>query len=143
MGGREFHLDDGGLSELPATAFFSFDDRSLKLEEIKVYPVEQGLTRQTLSDELLKHKEKLALVISRAINLPVFTDPRYHPDQWVFFCGKPGSDYFSGGLIDGDILIPFDLIQALSQSEVNDRLVDERANRLKALAALYPAEQVR
>ncbi len=133
MGGREFALRAGGISEVPSSTLFIFDDRSLKLEKIKSYPLDEGLERETLSKELLQHKEKLALVISRAGNLPGFSNPRTHPDQWVFFCGKPGSDFFSWGSLSGDLLIPFDLIRKLSKSKMDDRVVRERENLLKAL----------
>jgi hypothetical protein len=91
------------------------------------------LTEITLSKELLKHKEKLALVISRAGNLPGFIDRRTNPDQWAFFFGKPGSDFFTGGPIPGDFFIPYDFIQKLSKSKLDDRIVRGRENLLHVL----------
>ena len=64
------------------------------------------------------------------------SDPRNHPDQWVYFCGKPGSDFFSWGPISGDFLIPFNLIQKLSKSDMNDMVVLERENLLKTMAGI-------
>jgi hypothetical protein len=134
MGGREFNLSSRGVSNLPASTLFVFNDKTLSLEDIKSYPRDRGLTRETLSRALLQNKEKLAFVISRAIYLPGFVDPRIkNPDQWVFFCGRPGSDYFSWGAISGDFRIPFDLIQKLVKSKMDDRVIHEREYVLKTM----------
>ena len=134
MGGREFNLRSWGATDIPASTLFIFDDRSLKLEKIKTYAFDKGLTNETLGKELLENKENLALVISRAMNLPGFIDPRTNPDRWSFFFGKPGSNLFTSGPITGDFLIPFDLIQKLSKSRMDDRVIGERENILKVTA---------
>jgi hypothetical protein len=132
IGGKEFNLRAGGLIDVPSTILFLFDNSSLKLEKINSYPLEQGLSNETLGEILLNNKEKFALVVSRSENLPGFSDQRLNPEQWVFFCGKPGSDFFSGGPITSDFLIPFDLVKKLSQSKIVDGVVRERQRILNA-----------
>ena len=137
FGGKEFDLHAGGIADDPATVLFVFNANSCKLEKIRVFALGQGLTRTTLGEELLKNPEKLALVISRAKNLPGFTDPRNNPDQWVYFCGKPGSNFFSWGQLTGDLLIPYDLIQKLNKAEIDKRVISEREHLLNNLTGNY------
>jgi phosphoglycerol transferase len=132
MGGREFNLRSDGVSDVPESIFFLFDDKSLKLEKIVPYPFDRGLLPGTLSKSLLSHKEKMILVISRARNLPGFSDPRINPNKWVFFFGKPGSDIFSWGPINGDLVVPFSLIRDLKRGRMDDTVIQERENLLKA-----------
>ena len=99
------------------------------------------MKRETLSKTLLNHADKLALTIGRAGNLPGFSDPRNHPDQWYFFCGKPGAELFTSGPISSDFFIPFDLILKLSKSDINDRVIKEREQLLKDFAGNHPARQ--
>jgi len=134
MGGREFNLRSWGATDVPASNLFIFDNETLKLEKIKTYAFDKGLTEETLGQELLEHKEKLALVISRVMNLPGFIDPRNNPERWAFFFGKPGGELFTGGLITGDIFIPYKLIQDLRNSKMDDRIIRQRKNLLSARA---------
>jgi len=138
MGGREFDLHaNEGYSNAIMSAIFIFDGSSLKLEKIRAYPIDQKIEPETISKELLKNREKLVLAMSRAKYLPGFSDPRTYPDQMVFFCGKPGSDYFSWGPVTGDLFIPFDLIQNLRKSNLDDRAFNEREKQVKALEVRY------
>jgi len=143
MGGREFNLRSWGATDIPASTLFIFDAGTLKLEKIKTFAFDKGLTKETLSQELLDHKEKLALVISRSMNLPGFTDPRNNPDRWAFFFGKPGGEIFTGGLITGDFLIPYNFIQDLSKSKIDSKIVREREDLLKTMAGNRPTMQAR
>ncbi|MDX2480485.1 MAG: sulfatase-like hydrolase/transferase [Desulfuromusa sp.] len=130
IGGREFDLKAGGFIDVPSTILFLFDNSTLALEKIYTFPLEQGLSRETLGEILLQNKTKLAMVISRSKYLAGFSDQHLNPDQWIFFFGRPGSDYVSGGPITGDFLIPFDLIKKLSHSKIDDRVVRERRRLL-------------
>jgi len=133
LGGRKLKLRAGGFLDVPASALLIFNENTLALENIKAYPLEKDLQRETLGNELLQQKGKLVLVISTAKNLPGFSDPRIHPDRWVFYCGKPGSDYYSWGPITGDFLIPYDLLQKLGKSKIDDRVVNERQRLLQGI----------
>jgi len=141
MGGREFNLRSWGATDVPASTLFIFDAKSLKLEKIKTYAFDKGLTVETLSKELLEHREKLVLVISRIKYLPRFSEPRFNPNQWAFFFGKPGSNSFSWGPITGDIIISFDLIRKLSQSKMDDIIIPEREKVLKSIPGNKTAMQ--
>jgi len=135
MGGREFNLRSEGISEYtPASTLFIFDEKSLRLEKIKSYPFDRGLTAETLGKELLKHREKFTLVISRAMYLPGFSDPRDNPQKGAFFLGKPGGATYSWGPITGDLIIPFDLIYRLSQSKMDEQIINKRKHILQAIA---------
>ncbi|WP_162148573.1 sulfatase-like hydrolase/transferase [Desulfuromonas sp. TF] len=128
LGGRNFDLRSWGASDVPASLVYFFDPTSLKLLNINAYAFDEGLQKSTLSKELLKEKDKLALVISRAKNLPGFSDPTANPNQWVYFCGKPGSAPFSGGVITGDFHIPFDTIKELGASDLDNEMIRLRQN---------------
>ncbi|MBW2466916.1 MAG: hypothetical protein JRF02_06405 [Deltaproteobacteria bacterium] len=133
MGGREFNLRSWAITNIPASTLFIFDNRSLRLEKIKTYPFDKELQRATLSNELMQYKDKLAFVISRVGNLPGFADPRNNPERWAFFYGRPGSSSFTGGPITGNFFIPFELIQKLSKSEIEDSVVSTRRNILQTI----------
>lgn len=117
MGGRKFNLTSEGYSRIPSSALFIFDDKSLNLEKILIYPFDEGVTPETLSKELIQNKDKLALVISTANNLSGFIDPSNNSNQEVFFFGKPGSDLFSTGPIRQGFKIPFETIRDLGRSQ--------------------------
>jgi hypothetical protein len=110
-----------------------FDPETLELKQIKAYPLEQDLSRETLAKELLQSPDQLALVISQAKNLPGFSAPKTNPERWVYFCGKPGSDFFSWGPITGDFRIPFALIKELSNGNLDERIVRQRQRLIQAL----------
>jgi phosphoglycerol transferase len=133
MGGRIFKLRAGGFLEVPASTLMLFDPETLELKQIKAYPLEQDLSRETLAEELLQSPDQLALVISQAKNLPGFSAPKTHPERWVYFCGKPGSDFFSWGPITGDFRIPFALIKELSNGNLDERTVRDRQRLIQAL----------
>ena len=139
MGGREFDLPRGWKSGVayPWQTIFIFDEKSLKLEEIKTSTFELRLTPITLGKELLKNKEKLVLVVSLARYLPWFYGPeRGSLDEWVFFFGKPGGELFSWAIITGDFMIPPDMINELSRSKMSGKIVLEREKLLNALEGL-------
>jgi hypothetical protein len=141
MGGRKFDLRSRGYSDVPSTTLFVFDERSLELEKIQSYPLNEGLGPGTFSRELLKNGEKLVLAISHAGNLPGFSDPQSDLFQWVFFCGRPGSDFSFLGPVTGEFIIPFDLIRELSRSRTDDRVVRGRENMVNAFVEQYSAAQ--
>jgi hypothetical protein len=64
LGGRKFDLRSRGYTEVPASTLFVFDEKSLELEKIQSYPLNEGLGPGTFSRELLKNREKLVLAIS-------------------------------------------------------------------------------
>ncbi|KPK23417.1 MAG: hypothetical protein AMJ61_15775 [Desulfobacterales bacterium SG8_35_2] len=133
MGGMEFNLRSWGATDTPASTLFIFDADSLKMEKIKTYAFDKGLTQLTLGNELLNNKEKLTLVISRAMNLSGFTDPKNDPDRWAYFFGKPGSNYFTGQVISGDFFIPLDLIQKMGNSPIDNKVISARQDLLISL----------
>jgi len=132
MGGRAFNIRSGGASNVPESVLFLFDAKTLRLEKIEPYPYDQGLAHTTLSNELLEHKEQLALVISHAGNLPGFTDLE-DPSQWVFFFGKAGSRNFSWGPITGDLTIPYELIRKLANGDTDEEVVSQRARLIRMI----------
>lgn len=133
MGEREFNLTSQG-SPVPPSIIFTFNNKSLKLEKIKSFPLDKGLNQKTLGDILIKNKENLTFVISRSKNLIGFTDSRLHPDIWTYFLGKPGSDFsYSGPLGDRNLIIGFDSIKKLSQSKLDDRIISKREYLLKSI----------
>ncbi len=141
IGGKKFDLHSGGALDIPTSILFIFDEDTLGLEKIISHPLDQGLSSLDLSEKLLQFPGKLTLAISRAKNLPAFVDPRINPDQWVFYCGKPGSDYLSLGQINGDFYIPFKLIRDISQSQLDDRVLQARQRMLDNLARNSGAKQ--
>ena len=50
MGGRIFKLRAGGFLEVPASTLMLFDPETLELKQIKAYPLEQDLSRETLAE---------------------------------------------------------------------------------------------
>jgi len=143
LGGREFYISSEGYTNIPASTLFVFNEKSLMLESIKFYSLDRELTPATLGKELLKHKEKLVLAIGLAENLPGFTDPRNKPKERVYFFGKPGSDIYSWGPLTEVLIVPFNIIQELRLSKINDRIVRERENLLKAINRNSTARMVR
>jgi hypothetical protein len=133
FGGREFNIRSDGASSVPESILFLFDDTSLRLAAVEAFPFDRELTPARLSRDLLKNKEKLAFVISRAENLPVFSEPAIDPHQWVFFFGKPGGELFSWGPLTGDLFISYELIDALRSSGVDELITREREDLLKVL----------
>lgn len=131
MGGREFDLSSDGVARrAPASTLFIFDDQSLKLEKVESFPFDEGLTPEKLPREMLHYNGKLVLAITRAKNLQGFTDPRNDLDRGAYFFGKPGGEDFSWGPLTGDLIIPFELIDALSRSKFDERVVQEHETQL-------------
>lgn len=133
MGGRQFNLRSFGFLEIISSTLFLFDDNSLSLKKIDTYPFDGGLKRETLSRSLLQHNKELALVISKAKNLPGFVDPSIQPERLVFFFGKPGGGSFISGPITAELTIPYDMIRNLRQTRISDRIVREREDVLTTL----------
>jgi hypothetical protein len=133
MGGRDFNLRSRGFLDVPGSTLFIFDESSLRLLEIKFYPIAQRLAPETLIEELLRHKEKLVLAMGRAQYLKGFCDPDLDPQKWVLFFGKPGSAAFVAAGVSGDFAIPFARIRELSRSKIDDRIIRRRENVLNVV----------
>ena len=133
FGRREFLISSEGYTNIPATALFIFNEKSLKLENIKFYSLDQGLTPSTLGKELLKNKEKIVLVISRAKYLPGFTSQENNPEEHVYYLGKPGSDIYSWGILLEDLTFPYEIIQELQKSKLEQEIIRYRENLLKTI----------
>ena len=140
MGGATFDLRSYDIistmnySGFPVPTLFVFNNNSLELEKIKSYPLENGLTPETLTSALLENKEKLVFVVGPAKYLPGFSDPRTPPFTWCYFFGKPESGTSTYGPITEDIVIPFDLIRNLSQGKKDEKILRARENLLKTTA---------
>ncbi len=133
IGGRKFDLHPEKIAKNgSASTLFVFDADSLKLEKILAFPFDKGLTPEDLTTALLEQNEKLVLVISPAGYLRDFSDPQIDPSQWVFFFGKPGSDFFFECPIAGDLSIPFNVIQGLSKNKTTPSLHHKRTNVRRA-----------
>lgn len=113
MGGREFNLRSEGVSDNPATAIFIYNNKTLKLENIKIYPFDRGLTNDTFNTELLKYEKKLALIVTSVKYLQGYFEPNISPHQKCFFFGKIGSRSYTSGLITEDFSISLETIHNL------------------------------
>lgn len=134
IGEKDYDLSAGGFIDVPTTVVYLFNLKTLQVEKIHTYPLEQGLTENKLGELLLDNKDKLALVIGRARFLKGFSDPYLHPDQWALFFGKPDSGEFLSQSITGDFFISPEMIGKMVQGQVDELLVRQRQISLGILA---------
>ena len=135
VGERAFNLSSAGFSNIPESAVFIFDSRTLRLKDIHSFTFNRGMDNLTLSRILLENKDDLAFAISYSMDLPGFCDyTQVHPLDYCFFFGKPGSADYLWAPIRGDFSITADQIESLRRADMNERSQREKRAFLEELA---------
>lgn len=135
IGDQVFNLRSAGFSNIPESAVFIFDSRTLRLKDIHSFTFNRGMDNLTLSRILLENRDDLVFAISYSMDLPGFCDyTQVHPLDYCFFFGKPGSADYLWAPIRGDFSISADQIESLRRADMNAQLQLEKEMFLRELA---------